>query len=167
MWNIFKSKPKVSKTAQAMTATGAAAAIALTIVAPWEGLRLNAYPDIVGVWTVCYGETQGVKKGDQYTVAQCEGMLAKRIGEFERELDKCMKPARPLSPKTKAAFISWTYNVGWGAACKSTLVRLVNAGQVARACDELLKWNRAGGRVVKGLTNRREAERRICLEGLA
>lgn len=149
-----------------LVATGSAAALALGLIAPWEGLRLRAYPDIVGVWTVCYGETKGVQPGDVHTKAECDSMLAERIREFEMQLDKCMKPPRPLPAKTKAAFISWTYNVGWGAACKSTLVKLVNAGNFTAACLELSRWNIAGGKVVKGLTNRREAERKLCLEGL-
>ena len=84
---------------------------------------------------------------------------------YEAGLDRCL--TAPVPGKTKVAFLSWTYNVGVGAACGSTLVRLANAGALRGACDQLLRWNRAGGKIVRGLTNRREAERQLCLEGVA
>ena len=67
----------------------------------------------------------------------------------------------------RVAVVSWSYNVGTGAACRSTLVRKANAGDLYGACDELLRWNRAGGRVLNGLTNRRKAERAMCIRALA
>lgn len=145
---------------------GSAALLALATgyVQVFEGRELRAYQDIVGVWTICDGETKGVKPGDVSTPAECDSMLARNLVEYEQGLDRCLVATVP--GKTKVAFISWTYNVGVRAACKSTLVRKANAGDLRGACDELLKWNRAGGRVVKGLTNRREAERKLCLEGL-
>jgi len=147
---------------------GAAAAamilLAGTFLQPWEGRELRAYQDIVGVWTICDGETRGVKPGDVATPAECDKKLYASLSEFKVGLDRCL--VYPTSTKTGAALLSWTYNVGLGAACGSTLVRLANQGRLAEACDQLLRWNRAAGRVVKGLTNRREAERKLCLEGL-
>lgn len=140
-------------------------ALATGFVANWEGRELRAYKDIVGVWTICDGETKGVKPGDVATPAECDSMLARNLITYEAGLDRCL--TYPVPGKAKVAFLSWTYNVGVGAACKSTLVRKANAGDVVGACNELLKWNRAGGRVVKGLTNRREAEREMCLDGVA
>lgn len=145
---------------------GSAALLSLAVatVSQFEGRELRAYQDIVGVWTICYGETRGVASGDVATPAQCDSMLAKGIREYEAGLDKCLTV--PVPGKTKVALVSWTYNVGVAAACKSTLVRIANTGNLRLACDQLLNWVRAGGRVVQGLVNRRQAERELCLEGL-
>lgn len=154
-----------AKTAGLVAGSVALFGLLLSSVQLYEGRSLQAYQDIVGVWTICYGETLNVHKGDTATPEQCSGMLAKRLKEFETKLDRCMTGEVP--GKSKVAFISWSYNVGIGAACSSTLVKKVNRGDVKGACDELLKWNKAGGRVVKGLVDRRAAERKTCLEGLA
>ena len=143
-------------------------AMVVAFVGGWEGLRLTAYPDPIAgnIPTVCYGETRGVKLGDSYTKAECDAMLETAVIQFESGLDRCMKPSKPLPLETKVAFVSWAYNVGIGNACKSTLVKMVNSGNIAAACDQLPRWNRSGGKVVQGLTNRRNAERDLCLFGL-
>jgi GH24 family phage-related lysozyme (muramidase) len=138
--------------------------LAAAIVQPWEGRELKAYQDIVGVWTICDGETRGVQPGDVATPAECDRKLYASLAEYKSALDRCL--VYPLPPKTAAALLSWTYNVGAGAACGSTLVRLANTGNLKAACEQLMRWNRAGGREVRGLTNRRAAERKLCLEGL-
>lgn len=142
----------------------ASLALAASFIGGWEGLRTTSYRDIVGVWTVCYGETKGVTEGQTYTKDQCDDMLKLEIAYYEAELDKCLKVSVPI--ETKIALVSWTYNVGPGAACSSTLVRKANAGDIEGACNELPRWNRAGGRIIGGLTNRRVAERELCLSGL-
>lgn len=149
-------------------ATGAVMAVIMAtaaIVQPWEGRELRAYQDIVGVWTICDGDTNNVRPGMVETDKGCDVRLYANLKRYQSELDKCLVVDLPV--KTEAAFVSWTYNIGWGAACKSTLVRKANAGDVRGACDELMKWVNAGGRFVKGLFNRRTAERQLCLEGLA
>ncbi|KJZ23277.1 lysozyme [Tritonibacter mobilis] len=140
-------------------------AIAATpIVSKWEGLRTQAYQDVIGVWTVCYGETKGVGPGDAYTVAECEAMLDAELRDYAVGLGKCLKA--PLPEGAAAAFLSWSYNVGTSAACRSTAVRKANAGDLFGACDELLRWTRAGGRVVPGLVNRRRDEHALCVGSL-
>lgn len=156
-----------TKRAGGLAASAAALAMAVQFVGGWEGLRTEAYRDIVGVWTVCYGETRGVQPGDSYTAAECDAMLRSEVLHFERELDRCLRPPQPVPDVMKVALVSWAYNVGTGAACRSTLVRKANAGDLAGACNELPRWNRAGGRVIRGLTNRRVAERELCFAGLA
>ncbi len=155
------------RTAGWLGGSAAALAVAVGLVGQWEGLSLAAYPDRLArdIPTVCYGETRGVKIGDVHTKAECDRMLSVALQEFEAGLDQCLK--QPLPMETKVALVSWSYNVGIGAACKSTLVRKANAGDLVGACNELPKWNRAGGQVVRGLTNRRMAERALCLKGLA
>lgn len=148
-------------------AVGAASVIALSaaLIKPWEGRRLVPYQDIVGVWTVCEGITGGaVVPGRRYTHAECDRLLETEIGRHYSGVAKCI--ARPLQAHEMAAVVSWTYNVGVGAACGSRLVRKINAGAPAMEwCPELLRWNRAGGKEVRGLTNRRRDELRVCLGG--
>lgn len=151
------------KTVAGGLSAGAIAA-AVAIIAPWEGVELRAYRDIVGVPTICYGETRGVEMGDTATLAECQTMLAQGVREFATAISPCLPAVLP--DKTRAAFISAAYNIGSGAFCKSSMSRRALAGDLRGACDALLLWNKAGGRVIKGLTNRRNAERTLCLEGL-
>jgi lysozyme len=169
LMSLFRrSTPKASSrtTTVAGIVTSAFLAAAIPFVGQWEGLRTTAYQDIVGVWTVCYGETRGVRPGDTYTKAECDDMLAREILAFDAALTRCAPSLPTLPVGARVAFVSWSYNVGTGAACRSTLVRHLNAGNVEAACKELPRWNRAGGQVVRGLTNRRISERDMCLESL-
>lgn len=143
---------------------GALAAIALAaaFIAPWEGRELAPYRDVVGVWTVCYGHTGDVQQR-RYSAQECEQVLRSDIAKHLTEVATCIE--RPLAPNQWVAVASWTFNVGSASACRSTLVRKINAGaSPADWCRELLKWNRAGGQVVRGLTRRREAEYRECVK---
>ncbi|MGH1414833.1 MAG: lysozyme [Pelagimonas sp.] len=151
-----------------MLGAASAVAAAAAVIAPWEGLRTKAYPDIVGVWTVCYGETNGVQPGDTHTPAECDAMLAQQVKAYADRLSECIDDNQEaqMPEGMKAAVISWAYNVGTVAACRSTLVRKLNSGDMVGACNELPRWNRAGGRAIPGLSNRRAAEQKLCLEGL-
>lgn len=143
---------------------GAWFAICMTMLSGFEGLYTYAYKDVVGVTTICYGATNSdrkVRMGDKYTAAQCKEMLAEDIPKYAAPIEKCVKVEMP--PNRKAAIVSFAYNVGPERACRSTVVRKLNAGDVRGACDALMMWNRGGGRVIKGLTNRRAAERKSCL----
>jgi len=157
-----QDKPKKSKAAWVV--------ICVACVAPLEGLRQVAYYDPVRIPTYCFGETQRpdgtpVRMGDSATAEECKEMLGERIEEFGRGVDKCVKV--PLPPARKAAFVSFSYNVGMAAFCKSTLVKRLNVGDTVGACDELLRWTSAKGIKLPGLVKRRETERAMCMEGLA
>lgn len=156
----------IRRTKPSAYVAGAAAAVALAaaIIAPWEGVELRAYRDIVGVPTLCYGETRGIKIGDTATLAECKTMLAQGVADFELAIRPCLPDALP--EKTRAAFVSAAYNIGAGGFCASSMARRAKAGDLRGACDALMLWNKARGRVVRGLTNRRNAERKLCLEGL-
>ena len=138
--------------------------VCLSLVAGFEGLRTYAYRDAVGIPTICFGETRGVKMGDRKTTEQCRAMLGDRLLEFEQGMNACLKAQVPDG--AYAAFLSFSYNVGTGAFCKSTLVRKANAGDLRGACNELMKWDKAAGIRLAGLTRRRVDERALCLEGL-
>lgn len=145
---------------------GVLLALAIATIGGFEGRRTTAYQDVVGVWTICDGITAGVEKGDTKTPAECDALLKATIERTEAALDKCLTVEVP--GKTKVALVSWAYNVGTVAACKSTLVRLANAGQLEDACRQLPRWNKGGRplREILGLTKRRLAEMAMCLDGL-
>jgi lysozyme len=168
--SLFRRRP-------ASTGGGAAAILlaAAAFVGPWEGERTEAYLDRVAnppVWTVCYGETRGVEQGDSYTPAECQSMMIEALEVYRDELALCV-PALTSQPEgVQVALVSWAYNVGTGAACASTLARRANAGDWRAACDQLPRWDKSCERngencvAVRGLTLRREAEQRLCLEAL-
>lgn len=142
---------------------GAVAAMCVALVGGFEGLRQTAYPDPATKgppWTVCYGETEGVKRGDHYTIAQCKAMLESSLVKYANGISQCVKV--PLPDRRYVALISFSYNVGIKAACGSSVVRLINEGKTKAGCESLLQWNRAAGIVFPGLTRRREKERDYC-----
>lgn len=154
---------RLKKAGLGLTAAGV---IAVATVGGYEGLRTKAYRDVVGIPTVCFGETRGVKMGDRYTVDECKAMLGDALVEFETGMRRCLKAPDQIPDKTYVAFLSLSYNIGQGAFCRSTVARRANAGNLKGACDAMLAWNKAGGRVIQGLVNRRKGERLLCLEGL-
>jgi lysozyme len=146
---------------------GALAAAVMALVAGFEGLRTYAYRDPVGIPTICFGETRGVKMGDRATKAECQALLKVRLLEFEAGVRSCLKAPDRIPDGAYAAVLSFSYNVGVGAFCGSTMRRYLDAGQVRQACDELPRWVKARGITLPGLVNRRAAERKVCLTGLA
>jgi len=132
-------------------------------IAVHEGYRPGTYDDGVGVNTIGFGTTAGVRLGDRIDPVSALVRLGQDVSEMERGLAKCIKV--PLYQHEWDAYVSWTYNVGVGAACGSTLVRMLNAGDYAGACNQLSRWTYAGGRQLAGLVKRREQERRLCLWG--
>jgi lysozyme len=134
----------------------------VAFVAHWEGTEYVPYRDVVGVWTVCEGITgKHVIPGKTYTRKDCDALLSGELEKHGRGLLECVKV--PMPQHRYEALASWTFNVGVGAACGSTLVRRLNSGESQiPVCNELLRWNRAGGKEVRGLTNRRQAEFNLC-----
>ncbi|OWY12816.1 hypothetical protein B6V72_11235 [Thioclava sp. F34-6] len=141
-------------------------AFGVPLTAKWEGKENTAYRDVIGVMTVCYGETRGVKAGDAYTDAECTAMLQGRWAEFYTGMLRIAPPMRQAPVEVQAAVTSWAYNVGLGNAAKSTLAKKLRARDWRGACNELPKWTRSGGRFLQGLLNRRLDERKLCLSGL-
>lgn len=143
----------------------AAAAIATATVQRWEGREHVPYRDIVGIWTVCDGDTKGVVPGRRETEAQCDARLERQLVAHAAPVLSCT-PRLQARPQQLGAAISLAYNIGPTAYCRSSVDRRFDAGDWRGGCDAFLKWNKAGGRVVRGLVNRRAAERAICLKGL-
>ena len=141
-----------------------AAAVALTasLVVGFEGMRHTVYYDVIGVPTYCVGETKNPVKGHVYSTQECMTILEGRLAEFQAGVDHCVYV--PVPDKREAALVSLSFNIGTGAFCRSSVVRDLNEGRIREACNDFLKFNRAGGVVFPGLTRRREAERKLCLE---
>jgi lysozyme len=148
------------KTRTKVAALGASAVLMVGL-AMEEDFVGRAYQDIVGVWTIGFGTTEGVKPGDTITPVQALQRKLVDVQKFEGALKQCVKV--DLHQHEYDAFLSLAYNIGPTAFCKSTLTRKLNAGDYVGACKEILRWNRAGGRVVQGLVNRREREYKQCV----
>lgn len=150
--------------------TAAAAALAVAAIMPFEGFYDHVYRDPVGIPTYCFGETENVEwaRTQKFSKEKCAALLDRKIRlKYAEGAEACLKV--PLADPTKAAFYSFTYNVGISAFCGSSVARKANAGDIRGACDALLAWDKATylGRKITlpGLTKRRQAERAMCLEG--
>lgn len=143
-----------------------ALAAAVSLIGGYEGLRLYSYQDVIGVWTACYGETKGIRSGMKFTKAECDEMFAKRLVEFETGMRACLKQPDAVPIKPYIAFLSLTYNIGVGGFCKSSVAAYANVGDYRKACNRIPAFNKAGGRVIRGLVVRRTDEQKYCLEGV-
>lgn len=149
----------------------AALALATALAVPAEGLRRTFYYDPPGILTVCYGHTGQVDKSKTYSLAECKALLDKDMLHAINQVDRCA-PGLPVP--TLAAFGDAVYNLGPAIACdtsKSTAARLLKAGDISGACNQLTRWDKArvAGIVVAlpGLIKRRAIERDVCMEGAA
>jgi len=111
--------------------------------------------------TIGFGTTEGVKLTDRTTPVKALTRALSDVQKFEGALKTCVKV--PLHQYEYDAYINLTYNIGSRAFCSSTLVKKLNAQDYAGACKEILRWDKASGRVVKGLTNRRQKEYKQCI----
>lgn len=141
----------------------------ISLIKEFEGKRLKAYDDGAGVWTIGFGTIKypngiRVKKGDTCTESQAESYLKNDLVKFENAINRLVKV--PLNQNQFDALSSFTYNLGETNLSNSTLLRKLNAKDYNGAANELLKWNRAGGKVMNGLTRRREAERKLFLKAV-
>jgi GH24 family phage-related lysozyme (muramidase)/murein DD-endopeptidase MepM/ murein hydrolase activator NlpD len=131
----------------------------LDLIKEFEGLRLKAYRDPVGVWTIGYGHTGGVKAGQVITQARAEQLLKGDTGWAQDAVRRSVKV--PLSQGQFDALTSFTFNLGAGALASSTLVKKLNAKDYAGAQKEFGRWVHAGGQVLAGLVRRRAAEAKM------
>lgn len=132
------------------------------IIKKHEGLRLEAYlPTPNDVWTIGYGHTHTAKQGMKITEPQAEELLRRDIAWAENAVNK--SAVVPLTQNQFDALVSFVFNVGEGAFGSSTLLRMLNAKDYEGAANQLLRWNKQKGRVLNGLTKRREEERKLFL----
>ncbi|EOZ1373914.1 lysozyme [Enterobacter hormaechei] len=138
----------------------------IALIKAFEGCKLVAYQDSVGVWTIGYGWTQPVdgkpvRAGMTIKQETAERLLKTGLVSYESDVYRLVKVG--LTQGQFDALVSFAYNLGARSLSTSTLLRKLNAGDYAGAADEFLRWNKAGGKVLNGLTRRREAERALFL----
>ncbi|RTM20134.1 lysozyme [Enterobacter bugandensis] len=138
----------------------------IALIKEFEGCRLTAYQDSVGVWTIGYGWTQPVegkpiRAGMTIKQETAERLLKTGLVSYENDVSRLVKVR--LKQGEFDALVSFTYNLGARSLSTSTLLRKLNAGDYVGAADEFMRWNKAGGKVLNGLTRRREAERALFL----
>ena len=137
------------------------------LVKKFEGCKLTAYQDHVGVWTIGYGITAGAnvgiepRKGMTITQGEAEKLLWMALTRFANQVSTII--TEKVSNNEFGACVSLAYNIGAKAFANSTLLRKLNAGDHAGAAAEFKRWNKAGGEVLTGLTTRRAAEADLFL----
>ncbi len=140
----------------------------LALIKQWEGLRLHAYKDAIGMWTIGYGHTSTagkpfVHKGMIITEKQAEEVLSQDLRQFENTVEKHVRVS--LTDEQFAALVSFCYNIGTSAFCNSTLLKKLNNGEYEAVPAELQKWTKAGGKRLHGLVHRRAAESGLWAKG--
>mgnify|MGYP001250603974 FL=1 len=128
----------------------------IQLVKYFEGFEDTAYLCPANVWTIGYGRTRNVKEGDKVTEVQAERDLLEELEEFKHQVLNSVKVE--LKQNELDALTSWTYNLGVGNLKSSTLLKKLNAGNKDEVPAEMVRWNKANGKVLAGLTKRREAE---------
>jgi lysozyme len=158
----------------------ALSAVGLIAIALHEGYSDKPYLDVAGIWTNGFGNTHNAQQ--KTNVPQALDQLGRNVKAAEDAVNRCVTSY--MGQQTFDSFVSFTYNVGGGAFCNSTMVKKFNAGDKHAACDELPKWScvtvgegkgdksgicaskKDNKRLVNGLYSRRMDERQMCLEGL-
>lgn len=134
--------------------------LAVPLIQGFEGLELTAYQDTGGVWTCGYGQTgPDVVEGTVWTAAYAWAELWKSVQEVASQVGALVTV--PLTDHQMAALISFTYNVGRGAFAGSTLLREINAGNLADVPHQLGRWNQDDGKVLQDLVDRRNREGQV------
>lgn len=134
----------------------------ISLIKEFEGFRAGAYRCPSGVWTIGYGHTANVHAHDHVTTAQAELLLREDIAAAEGIVERTARECHGLSQCQFDALVSFTFNLGCGAFHRSTLRQKVLANPDNPSIrGEFLKWNKSGGKVMDGLTRRREAEARM------
>ncbi|OBY75884.1 lysozyme [Acinetobacter gyllenbergii] len=141
--------------------------VGIDLITSFEDTRLNAYDDGVGVWTIGYGTTVypngiNVKKGDVCSLDQAKAYFAFDLKRFERAVNSSVNVA--INQNQFDALVSLVYNIGQTAFSKSTLLKKLNGKDYQGAADQFPRWNKGGGKVMKGLVRRRDAERALFLK---
>ena len=155
-YELGAATPRVMLAALTLSAAG------LVGIVSYEGYTDRAVIPVKGdVPTIGFGTTSGVKPGDRITPPVALARAMRDVPKFEGALKRCVEV--PLHQHEYDALVTLAYNIGDTAFCNSTVVKRLNIMDYAGACDAILLWNKVKGRVVQGLVNRREAERRLCL----
>ena len=134
----------------------------INLIKQFEGCALTAYKCPAGVWTIGYGHTKNVKQGMKITNEHATNLLKDDLKTYEGYVNKYVKVK--LNQNQFDALVSFTFNCGGGALKSSTLLKKLNKGDYTSAANELLRWNKASGKILAGLTRRRKAEKALFLK---
>ncbi len=137
------------------------------LICSFEGLKLKAYDDGVGVFTIGYGTTRypngkAVQYGDQCSIEQAKSYMQFDLKRFEQAVSRAVQV--PLSQNQFDALVSLAYNIGINAFQNSTLLKRLNALEYLGAAQQFDVWIKAGGKTVQGLVNRRAVEKALFLK---
>lgn len=155
-----QQRAKIVSAAVKMAGISAVAALAY-LVPTQEGTSYKAYRDPIGIPTICDGKTEGVRMGDVATPEQCAAWLEPRLREEVAYVRSVTKG--PLPDTRAAALGDFTFNVGRATYARSSVLRMLNAGDVVGGCSALTLYVYAGKRILPGLVQRREIEKQLCL----
>tara|TARA_B100000282_G_scaffold286188_1_gene252453 strand:+ start:307 stop:798 length:492 start_codon:yes stop_codon:yes gene_type:complete len=133
----------------------------LELIKHFEGCVLNAYKCPAGVWTIGYGHTKDVQPGDEWSESHADHMLEVEMEEYEGYVNNSV--TAPINQDQFDALVSWVYNLGGGNLNASTMLKVLNAGQYEEVPAQMMRWNKAGGKVLEGLTRRRQAEANLFM----
>jgi lysozyme len=128
----------------------------IDLIKHYEGCETEAYLCPANVWTIGYGHIKGVQEGDVITEQQAHDMLVEELNEYEEYVNT--KVMVDLNQDQFDALVSWVYNLGSGNFTSSTLLKVLNSGDYAGVPEQILRWNKANGQVLEGLSRRRESE---------
>ncbi len=134
---------------------------AVDLVARWEGCKLTAYKDVVGIWTIGYGHIEGVQPGQKITKEEARELLAEDLKDAARKLYGVVKAPvlEELTANQWSALLSFVFNLGAGKGW--TIWKRLNARQFDQVPGEMMKFVNAGGRKIQGLVNRRLDEVKV------
>ena len=133
------------------------------LIKSFEGCKLKAYQDIVGVWTIGYGHTGSVAgSGVEIDQATADALLCDDLARIEQGVEKRLKVK--VNENQFSSLVCLAFNIGLGNFGSSTLLKLLNTGDFKGAADQFLRWNKAKGIVISGLTRRRKAEQSLFLQ---
>jgi lysozyme len=133
----------------------------IKLIKEFEGLKLHAYLCPAEVWTIGYGSTTGVKEGMCIDSATAEALLLRDLAPIE----KALIARYNLTQAMFDALAAFSFNVGMGWMKRSGLKDALDRKDFKEAANQLLRWNKAGGKVLPGLTRRRSAERDLFMRG--
>ena len=128
----------------------------IALIKKFEGCKLESYKCSAGVWTIGYGSTKLIIENMSITQEEAEKLLIKDIEVFEQEIEKAVEV--PLHQHQYDALVSWTFNLGGANLNASTMLKVLNKGAYEDVPAQIKRWNKAGGKVLEGLTRRRLAE---------
>lgn len=132
---------------------------AVNLIKNYEGYHATPYLCAAKIWTIGYGHTRTVRAGMNITQVEADQLLHDDLRLVERAVARCVKV--PLNDNQFGALVSFAFNVGIANFERSTLLTLLNRGWYEQVPAQLLRWNRASGEVMGGLSRRRSAEGKL------